>query len=60
MRTNFRIGGVIFAIIFRYTLTPKDAMNFPKVFWIIGVMTIAINVAVCWIRPIPMGQIGGH
>ena len=48
-------GGIIFAVIFRYNV--KD---FGKVFWIIGVMTIAINVAVSWIRPIPKGQIGGR
>lgn len=48
-------GGIIFAIIFRY-----NGKNFGKVFWIIGVMTIGINLAVCWIRPIPKGQIGGR
>jgi len=48
-------GGIIFAIIFRYNGT-----NYAKTFWIIGVITIAINLAVCWIRPIPKGQIGGR
>lgn len=48
-------GGIIFAIIFRYNGT-----NYGKVFWIIGVMTIAINLAVSWIKPIPKGQIGGR
>lgn len=48
-------GGIIFAIIFRY-----NGVNFGKVFWIIGVMTIGINMAVSWIRPIPKGQIGGR
>ncbi|KAF2196494.1 nitrate transporter [Delitschia confertaspora ATCC 74209] len=48
-------GGIIFAIIFRY-----NGKNYGKVFWIIGVMTIAINLAVSWIRPIPKGQIGGR
>jgi MFS transporter, NNP family, nitrate/nitrite transporter len=48
-------GGIIFAIIFRYNGT-----NYAKVFWIIGVIGIAMNLAVCWIRPIPKGQIGGH
>jgi NNP family nitrate/nitrite transporter-like MFS transporter len=41
-------GGIIFAIIFRY-LTP----NYGKTVWIIGVITIAINLAVCWIKPVP-------
>jgi NNP family nitrate/nitrite transporter-like MFS transporter len=48
-------GGIIFAIIFRYLGT-----NYGKAFWIIGVITIAINLAVCWIKPIPKGQIGGR
>jgi NNP family nitrate/nitrite transporter-like MFS transporter len=47
-------GGIIFAIIFRYLGT-----NYGKTFWIIGVITIAVNLAVCWIKPIPKGQIGG-
>ncbi|KAL8733925.1 MAG: hypothetical protein Q9181_003400 [Wetmoreana brouardii] len=49
------LGGIIFAIIFRY-----NNKDYAKVFWIIGVMTIAINLALSWIRPIPRGQIGGH
>ncbi|KAF2100115.1 nitrate transporter [Rhizodiscina lignyota] len=48
-------GGIIFAIIFRYNGT-----NFPRAFWIIGIITIAINLAVSWIRPISRHQIGGH
>jgi NNP family nitrate/nitrite transporter-like MFS transporter len=48
-------GGIIFAIIFRYL-----GVNYGKTFWIIGVITIAINLAVCWIKPIPKGQIGGR
>jgi NNP family nitrate/nitrite transporter-like MFS transporter len=48
-------GGIIFAIIFRYL-----GKDYGKAFWIIGVMTIGINLAVCWIKPIPKGQIGGR
>lgn len=48
-------GGVIFSIIFRYNGT-----QYSKVFWIIGVMHIAINLAISWIKPIPKGQIGGR
>lgn len=48
-------GGIIFAIIFRY-----NGKNYGKVFWIIGVITIAINLAVSWIKPIPKGQVGGR
>ncbi|KAF2084569.1 nitrate transporter [Saccharata proteae CBS 121410] len=49
------LGGIVFAIIFRY-----NGLDYAKVFWIIGVIAIAINLAVCWIKPIPRGQIGGH
>jgi NNP family nitrate/nitrite transporter-like MFS transporter len=49
------LGGIIFAIIFRYNGT-----NYAKVFWIIGVITIVINLSLSWIRPIPKGQIGGR
>jgi len=49
------LGGIIFAIIFRYNGT-----DYPKVFWIIGAITIALNLAVSWIKPIPKGQLGGH
>lgn len=48
-------GGVIFAIIFRYNGT-----NYHTVIWIMGIMYIAINLAVSWIPPLPRGQIGGH
>ncbi|KAF2707327.1 nitrate transporter-like protein [Pleomassaria siparia CBS 279.74] len=48
-------GGIIFAIIFRY-----NGKNYGKVFWIVGIITIAINLLVSWIRPIPKGQIGGR
>ncbi|MCJ1281876.1 hypothetical protein MMC26_001199 [Xylographa opegraphella] len=48
-------GGIIFAIIFRY-----NGKNYGKVFWIIGVITIAVNLSLSWIRPIPKGQIGGR
>jgi len=48
-------GGIIFAIVFRYMGT-----NYGKSFWIIGVITIAVNLAVCWIRPVSKYQIGGR
>jgi len=49
------LGGIIFAIIFRYNGT-----DFAKCFWIIGTIVVCINVAICWIKPIPRGQIGGR
>lgn len=49
------LGGIIFAIIFRY-----HGKDYGKVFWIIGIMNIAMNVCLSWIRPIPRGQVGGQ
>ncbi|KAF4630538.1 hypothetical protein G7Y89_g7602 [Cudoniella acicularis] len=49
------LGGIVFAIIFRY-----EGKDYGKTLWIIGVMTIGINLLVCWIKPIPKGQIGGR
>lgn len=48
-------GGIIYAVIFRF-----NHLNYAKSFWILGIMTIGLNLAVCWIRPIPKGQIGGR
>lgn len=49
------LGGIIFAIIFRY-----EGKEFARTFWILGVVTIAVNVAVSWVKPIPKGQVGGR
>jgi MFS transporter, NNP family, nitrate/nitrite transporter len=48
-------GGIIFAIIFRECKT-----DYAKPFWIIGIITIVLNLAVSWIKPIPKGQVGGR
>ncbi|EXJ89532.1 MFS transporter, NNP family, nitrate/nitrite transporter [Capronia epimyces CBS 606.96] len=48
-------GGIIFSIVFRY-----NGSNYGKSFWIIGVITIAINLGLCWVRPIAKNQIGGR
>lgn len=51
------LGGIIFAIIFRFMNNGKDyAMGL----WVIGVIHIGLNLAVCWIPPLPRGQVGGH
>lgn len=49
------LGGIVFSIVFRY-----QPGQYGKAIWIIGIMTIGINLAVCWIKPIPKGQIGGR
>lgn len=48
-------GGIIFAVIFK-----ENGTNFGRSIWIIGCITIGVNIAVSWIRPIPKGQIGGR
>ncbi|KAI1158175.1 nitrite transporter [Nemania serpens] len=51
------LGGVIFSIIFRFV---DSGTNYAKAFWIIGVITILLNLALCWVAPVPRGQIGGR
>ena len=48
------LGGVVFAVVFRYNGT-----DYARSFWIIGVIGVAVNVALCWVRPTPRGQAGG-
>lgn len=51
------LGGVVFAIIFRFMNNGKD---YAMALWVIGIIQLGLNVAVCWVRPIPRSQIGGH
>jgi MFS transporter, NNP family, nitrate/nitrite transporter len=53
------LGGIIFAIIFRFNVTGK-VTHYGKSLWIIGVIMMAMNVAMCWIKPVPKNQIGGR
>lgn len=50
------LGGIVFAIIFRYI----GPTHYGTTIWIIGVIAMGVNLAVCWIPPIPRGQIGGR
>ncbi|KAE8355024.1 major facilitator superfamily domain-containing protein [Aspergillus coremiiformis] len=45
------LGGIIFAIIFRH-----NGSQYARSLWIIGIISIAANLAVAWIRPIPRSQ----
>jgi len=49
------LGGIVFAIIFRY-----NGKNYGKVFYIIGAIVIGINVAVSWIRPVAKKPLGAR
>ncbi|GIZ38436.1 hypothetical protein CKM354_000185300 [Cercospora kikuchii] len=49
------LGGVIYAIVFRYHGT-----DYAESFWITGVMVIGLNLVLCWVRPVPKGQAGGR
>ena len=42
------LGGIIFNIVFRY-----NGVHFNRSIWIVAVICIVTNLAVCWIRPIP-------
>ena len=42
------LGGIIFAIIFRY-----NHRNYAKAFWIIGIVHIGVNAVLVWVSPIP-------
>lgn len=41
-------GGVIFTVIFRV-----KGSDYAGAMWIIGIIVIAINLLVSWIRPVP-------
>jgi NNP family nitrate/nitrite transporter-like MFS transporter len=41
-------GGIVFAIIFRYSGTHYD-----RALWIIGAIVAGVNISVSWIRPVP-------
>ncbi|KAI1802227.1 MFS general substrate transporter [Daldinia bambusicola] len=51
------LGGVVFAIIFRFMGAGTD---YAGAFWVIGVITIALNLVLCWVPPVPKGQVGGR
>ncbi|KAL8935509.1 MAG: hypothetical protein Q9216_005387 [Gyalolechia sp. 2 TL-2023] len=51
------LGGIVFLLVARYS---ENSADYPKVFWIIGVITIVCNLSVAWIRPIPKDQLGGR
>ncbi|KAK0731559.1 major facilitator superfamily domain-containing protein [Lasiosphaeris hirsuta] len=51
------LGGVIFAIIFRFM---DHGTNYAKGFWVMGIIHIAVSLGVSWIPPLPKGQVGGH
>ncbi|KAI0103149.1 nitrate transporter [Nemania sp. FL0031] len=51
------LGGVIFSIIFRFM---DNGTNYAKALWVIGIITISLNLVLCWVPPIPRGQKGGR
>ncbi|RAK71655.1 MFS transporter [Aspergillus fijiensis CBS 313.89] len=46
------LGGIIFAIIFRY-----NGSDYSRSLWIIGAISIGANVLVSWIRPVSKKQV---
>ena len=53
------LGGIIFAIVFRFDATWKVA-HYGRSLCVIGIIMMVMNVAVCWIKPVPKNQIGGR
>ncbi|KAI0396662.1 nitrate transporter [Xylariaceae sp. FL0594] len=51
------LGGIVFGVIFRFV---DGGTNYAKAFWIIGLIHIGLNLSLCWISPVPKGQIGGR
>ena len=49
------LGGIMFSIIFRY-----EKKDYAKSFWIIGLITIALNVVLVAIPPVSKRQVGGR
>ncbi|KAI0483261.1 nitrate transporter [Xylariaceae sp. FL0804] len=52
------LGGILFSVVFRFV--GGSGTDYADAFWIIGVVTIAVNLGLCWVPPIPRGQLGGH
>ncbi len=48
------LGGVVFAVVFRF------AGGYARAFRIIGAVTLGLNLCLCWVRPVPRGQVGGR
>ncbi|KAK3300985.1 major facilitator superfamily domain-containing protein [Chaetomium fimeti] len=51
------LGGVVFAVVFRFM---EGGTGYAKGFWVIGVVHLVVFAAVCWIPPVPRGQVGGR
>ncbi|KAL2199930.1 major facilitator superfamily domain-containing protein [Corynascus similis CBS 632.67] len=51
------LGGVLFAVVFRCM---DDGTDYAKGFWVIGVVTLVVNLGVCWIPPLPKAQLSGR
>ncbi len=51
------LGGIIFSVVFRFM---GDGTDYGKGFWVIGVIHVAISLAMSPIPPLPRGQIGGR
>ena len=70
------LGGVFFAVVFRFVTTGDggivgsgdggdgeregDYHDYAKGFWVVGIMHLVLNSAVCWVSPIPVSSPGGQ
>lgn len=53
------LGGILFALVFRYNISSSGVNDYMKSFWIIGVCCIAINV-VCGFIPVKEDRPDGY
>jgi MFS transporter, NNP family, nitrate/nitrite transporter len=51
------LGGVVFAVVFRFM---GAGIDYARSLWVIGFITIALNLLLSWVPPLPRGQVGGR
>ncbi|TGZ82287.1 nitrate transporter [Ascodesmis nigricans] len=47
------LGGIVFAIVFRY-----NGVDYARSIWISGFVMLGVTAVVCWISPVPKGKKG--
>lgn len=46
------LGGIVYLLIAR-----ENGTHYAKVLWVVGIVNIALNLLIAWIRPVPKGQV---
>lgn len=55
------LGGVVFAVVFRFVGSGRGGggSDYATGFWVIGVVTVVLNLGLAWVAPVPRGRGGG-